>query len=107
MRRARCRRRRRSHGGAGSRRRGPGEVRRRRRRGDPSQPGGLSQGAGGAVSPRVVLVGPPGSGKTTVGESLAAKLGVSFRDTDQDVEARAGRTISDLFVEEGEPYFRA
>src|SRR5439155_1229857 len=67
---------------------------------------GLSQGAGGAVSPRVVLVGPPGSGKTTVGESLAAKLGVSFRDTDQDVEARAGRTISDLFVEEGEPYFR-
>jgi shikimate kinase len=54
-----------------------------------------------------VLVGPPGSGKTTVGELLAARLGVAFRDTDQDVEARAGRAVSDIFVEDGERHFRA
>ena len=59
------------------------------------------------MSPLVVIVGPPGSGKTTVGELLAGRLGVGFRDTDHDVEARAGRTISDIFVEDGEPAFRA
>ncbi len=57
--------------------------------------------------PRVVLVGPPGSGKTTTGEALAALLGVGFRDTDAAVEQAAGRSISDIFVIDGEPAFRS
>lgn len=56
--------------------------------------------------PRVVLVGPPGSGKTTTGEALAALLGVPFHDTDTAVEAAEGRTIGDIFVVDGEPAFR-
>ena len=54
-----------------------------------------------------MLVGPPGAGKTTVGRLLADRLGVPFRDTDADVEATAGKTISDLFVQDGEEHFRA
>ncbi|WP_250284811.1 shikimate kinase [Frankia sp. CiP1_Cm_nod2] len=57
--------------------------------------------------PVVVLVGPPGSGKTTVGRLLARRLEVAFRDTDADVEARAGRSVADIFVELGEEHFRA
>lgn len=56
--------------------------------------------------PRVVLVGPPGSGKTTTGRALAALLSVGFHDTDEAVEAGAGRSISDIFVEDGEAAFR-
>lgn len=59
-----------------------------------------------ALRPRIVLVGAPGAGKSTVGPLLAARLGVAFRDTDHDVEAITGMTIADLFVERGEPYFR-
>ena len=58
------------------------------------------------MSPRVIIVGAPGSGKSTVGQLLADRLGVAFRDTDADVEATAGTTIAELFVEKGEPYFR-
>jgi shikimate kinase len=57
--------------------------------------------------PAVILVGPPGSGKSTVGEVLAARLGVGFRDTDADIVATAGKKIAEIFVDEGEPYFRA
>lgn len=57
--------------------------------------------------PRVVLVGPPGSGKTTVGWVLARRLDVPFRDVDTDIEAAAGKTISEIFTEDGESTFRA
>lgn len=56
--------------------------------------------------PRVVLVGPPGSGKSTIGRRLAERWGVRFRDTDLDIERSTGRSISDLFVEQGEEHFR-
>ncbi|OII69060.1 MULTISPECIES: shikimate kinase [unclassified Streptomyces] len=56
--------------------------------------------------PLIVLVGPMGSGKSTVGALLAERLGVAYRDTDADIVAAQGREISDIFVDEGEPYFR-
>ncbi|MFI9816685.1 shikimate kinase [Saccharothrix variisporea] len=59
------------------------------------------------MSPRYVVLGPPGAGKTTVGQLLAARLGVAFRDTDEDVVATAGKPISDIFTTDGEPAFRA
>ncbi len=57
--------------------------------------------------PRIVLVGPMGAGKTTVGRLLARRWGTTVRDTDADVEARAGKPVGDIFVDEGEPTFRA
>ncbi|UFU01550.1 shikimate kinase [Ruania suaedae] len=59
-----------------------------------------------AAHPRLVLIGPPGAGKSTAGHLLAEALGVTFRDTDSDVETAEGRAISDIFVDDGEPYFR-
>jgi shikimate kinase len=56
---------------------------------------------------RVVLVGPPGSGKSTVGAVLAELIGAPLHDTDAAIEADSGRTIADIFVESGEPAFRA
>lgn len=58
------------------------------------------------LRPAAVLIGPPGSGKTTIGVLLADRLGVGFRDTDADVEAVAGKPVSDVFVEDGEERFR-
>lgn len=55
---------------------------------------------------QVVLIGPPGAGKTTVGEALAGELGLPLRDTDRIVEQRAGCTVAELFVEHGEARFR-
>jgi shikimate kinase len=57
--------------------------------------------------PLVVLVGPPSSGKTTVGTALASVLGTAFRDTDHDIEAEAGCSVADVFVTYGEAHFRA
>lgn len=54
----------------------------------------------------VVLIGPPGAGKTTVGQALASLLGVELRDTDQAIEVEQGRSISDIFMDEGESRFR-
>lgn len=59
------------------------------------------------MSPRALLVGAPGAGKTTVGRALAERLGVEFRDTDEDVEQRAGKRIADIFIDDGEDAFRA
>ena len=56
--------------------------------------------------PALVVVGPPASGKTTVGRAIAAELRLPFRDTDADVEVETGTRIADLFVEQGEPHFR-
>lgn len=62
---------------------------------------------GAPEGPVVVLVGAMGAGKTSVAQALAGKLGLPVRDTDHDVEAVAGRTISDIFVTDGEAAFRA
>jgi shikimate kinase len=56
--------------------------------------------------PVVVLVGPPGAGKSTVGQLLAERLGTDLHDTDAAIEARVGKSISDIFVDDGEPVFR-
>jgi shikimate kinase len=60
-----------------------------------------------AARPRVVLVGAMGAGKTTVAELLAARWGTAVRDTDRDVEASTGKSVSEIFVDDGEGHFRA
>ncbi|RRQ78851.1 shikimate kinase [Streptomyces griseofuscus] len=57
--------------------------------------------------PRLVLVGPMGVGKSTVGRLLAERLDVGYRDTDDDIVATEGREISEIFVDDGEEHFRA
>ena len=57
--------------------------------------------------PVAVLVGTMGAGKTTVGEVLATELGVGFLDTDRLIEEQAGKSVQEIFVEDGEPAFRA
>lgn len=57
-------------------------------------------------APRIVLVGPMGSGKSTVGRALAHRLGVDHVDTDDMVVARADRSIEAIFETDGEPEFR-
>jgi len=58
------------------------------------------------AGPRLVVVGPPGAGKTSVGQRVADRLGLPFRDTDADIEATAGKPISDVFIDDGEEAFR-
>ncbi|MFE2057609.1 3-dehydroquinate synthase [Streptomyces sp. NPDC059446] len=57
--------------------------------------------------PLIVLVGPMGVGKSTVGELLAERLGTTYRDTDADVVATAGKSIPEIFFDDGEEHFRA
>jgi shikimate kinase len=59
------------------------------------------------VRPAVVLIGPPGAGKSTVGKLVAKRMALPLRDTDADIEAAAGKPIAEIFVDEGEPAFRA
>ncbi|WNV84181.1 shikimate kinase [Umezawaea sp. Da 62-37] len=58
-------------------------------------------------TPAYVVLGPPGAGKTTVGLLLAQRLGLPFRDVDDDIVVTAGKPISDIFTSDGEPVFRA
>lgn len=59
------------------------------------------------MAPRVILIGPMGSGKTTIGSLVAGKLGLSFRDTDHLIEEQQEKTVSQIFLDEGEDAFRA
>ena len=59
------------------------------------------------MAPRVILIGPMGSGKTTIGSLVAGKLGLSFRDTDHLIEEQEEKTVSQIFLDEGEDAFRA
>jgi shikimate kinase len=59
-----------------------------------------------SAPPLVVLIGPPGAGKSAVGPLLADRLGVEFRDTDAEVGAAAGKPVGDIFIENGEEAFR-
>jgi shikimate kinase len=59
------------------------------------------------MSSQIILIGPPGAGKSTIGHSLAKKMKVKFADTDSMIEAKLDKKISDIFVDLGEPVFRA
>ena len=58
------------------------------------------------VQQSIILIGYRGAGKTAVGRALADRLGFALVDTDGLVEARAGRSIADIFTEAGEEHFR-
>ena len=54
----------------------------------------------------IILIGPPGSGKSTIGKATSRRLNISFTDTDDLIEARSGTSISQIFIDKGEPWFR-
>lgn len=58
------------------------------------------------MSKKVVLIGPPGAGKSTVGKALARLLILDFIDSDKEIERIAGRKIAEIFIEDGEDFFR-
>ncbi len=58
------------------------------------------------TGPRVILIGPMGAGKTTVAELLGRQWSLDVRDTDADIVARAGKPVSEIFVDDGEDAFR-
>lgn len=60
----------------------------------------------GRLKKTVVMVGMMGAGKTAVGRALAARLGVPFLDSDSEIEAAANMTVPEIFVRDGEPFFR-
>ena len=53
-----------------------------------------------------VLVGIPGSGKSTIGKELAKKMNVKFVDTDREIEIKVGKSVGEIFIEDGEAAFR-
>ena len=58
------------------------------------------------MSKSIILIGPPGAGKSTIGKQLARTLNCSFTDTDEIIEAQTGSTISQIVIDQGEPRFR-
>lgn len=58
------------------------------------------------MAPKAVLIGLPGSGKSTIGRRLARAMGLQMLDTDAMIEEREGRSIAEIFAAEGEPGFR-
>lgn len=58
------------------------------------------------MAPKAVLVGLPGSGKSTIGRRLAKALGCAFLDSDAAIEERTGRSVAEIFAAEGEAGFR-
>ena len=56
---------------------------------------------------KIVLIGPPGAGKSSIGRALAKELLLAFIDSDGEIEKSAGKKISEIFVDDGEPHFRA
>ncbi len=54
----------------------------------------------------IILIGPPGAGKTSVGKALAKKLALNFLDSDKVVEEKSGKSIPEIFITDGEPAFR-
>jgi shikimate kinase len=58
------------------------------------------------TTPVAVVVGMPGAGKSTVGAAVAERLGLPFADADTLIEAKAGKTVPEIFFDEGEPVFR-
>ena len=58
------------------------------------------------MGPNLILIGPPGAGKSSIGRHLSKALSATFTDTDAEIEAFTGKKISDIFLEDGEPAFR-
>ena len=56
---------------------------------------------------KIILIGPPGAGKSSIGKALAKELGLPFIDSDGEIERSEGKKISEIFVDDGEPHFRA
>ena len=56
--------------------------------------------------PQVILIGPPGAGKTSVGKALGQRLSAEFADTDALIEKESGMRVSDIFTDKGESFFR-
>jgi shikimate kinase len=55
---------------------------------------------------KIVLIGPPGAGKSSIGKALAKELNLNFIDSDSEIEKLSHKKISEIFIEDGEPAFR-
>jgi shikimate kinase len=58
------------------------------------------------MPPRVILIGPPGAGKSVIGKNLAQRMESQFSDTDALIEESAGKSVSQIFIDDGESVFR-
>jgi len=56
--------------------------------------------------PKIILIGPPGAGKSSVGKALGKHLATNFADTDLLIERETGLSVSEIFLDKGEPFFR-